>query len=130
VLRVAGLVALLSRPALNELYLLGVSYVVLATFLALEVTLATSTPPRAPSTGVGAAMFFIYLTYSLLPIRLLEAVGAGVVLSAAQLACVIYLHHEDAIWRQVSEVQTKMADETRILRLSTGRSCMQMRRAL
>jgi hypothetical protein len=49
-------------------------------------------------------MFFIYLTYSLLPIRLLEAVGAGIVLSAAQLACVLYLHHEDAVWRQVSEV--------------------------
>jgi adenylate cyclase 5 len=107
-------VALLSRPALNELYLLGVSYVVVATFLALEVTLATSTPPRAPSTGVGAAMFFIYLTYSLLPIRLLEAVGAGVVLSAAQLACAIYLHHDDAVWRQVSEAQAKVADKTRI----------------
>jgi adenylate cyclase 5 len=98
-------VAVLSRPALNELYLLGVSYVVVATFLALEVTLATSTRPRAPSTGVGAAMFFIYLTYSLLPIRLQEAVGAGIVLSAAQLACVLYIHYEDAVWRQVSRMR-------------------------
>jgi adenylate cyclase 5 len=95
---------LLSRPALNELYLLGVSYVVVATFLALEVTLAISTRPRAPSTGVGAAMFFIYLTYSLLPIRLQEAVGSGVVLSVAQLACVLYLHREETTWRQVSRV--------------------------
>jgi adenylate cyclase 5 len=102
-----GLVALLSRPALNELYLLGVSYVVVATFLALEVALATSTQPRAPSTGIGAAMFFIYLTYSLLPIRLQEAVGAGILLSVAQLACVLYLHHEDAVWRQVSEVAVR-----------------------
>lgn len=97
----AGLVMLLSRPALNELYLLGVSYVVVATFLALEVTLAISTRPRAPSTGVGAAMFFIYLTYSLLPIRLQEAVGSGVVLSVAQLACVLYLHREETTWRQM-----------------------------
>ena len=95
---------MLSRPALNELYLLAVSYVVVATFLALEVTLAISTRPRAASTGVGAAMFFIYLTYSLLPIRLQEAVGSGVVLSVAQLACVLYLHHEDAVWRQVSKL--------------------------
>ncbi|XP_069690634.1 adenylate cyclase type 6 isoform X2 [Periplaneta americana] len=97
----AGLVAVLSRPALNELYLLGVSYVVVATFLALEVTLATATRPRAPSTGVGASMFFIYLTYSLLPIRLQEAVGAGTVLSVAHVACILYLHHDDPIWRQV-----------------------------
>ncbi|KDR18711.1 Adenylate cyclase type 5, partial [Zootermopsis nevadensis] len=97
----AVLVAVLSRPALNELYLLGVSYVVLATFLAVEVTLATYTRPRSPSTGVGAAMFFIYLTYSLLPIRLQEAVGAGIVLSVAQIACVLYVNYEDAVWRQV-----------------------------
>lgn len=99
------LVAVLSRPALNELYLLGVSYVVLATFLAVEVTLATYTPPRSPSTGVGAAMFFIYLTYSLLPIRLQEAVGAGIVLSVAQIACVLYVNYEDAVWRQVSRTR-------------------------
>jgi hypothetical protein len=97
----AGLVVVLSRPALNEVYLLGVSYVVVATFLALEVTLTIYTSPRAPSTGVGAAMFFIYLTYSLLPIRLQEAVGSGVLLSIAQLACVLYLS-EDTIWKQVS----------------------------
>jgi hypothetical protein len=100
----AGLVVVLSRPALNEVYLLGVSYVVVATFLAIEVTLAVYTPPRAPSTGVGAAMFFIYLTYSLLPIRLQEAVGSGVVLSVAQLACVLFLNREDTVWRQVSTV--------------------------
>ena len=104
----AGLVVVLSRPALNEVYLLGVSYVVVATFLALEVTLAVYTLPRAPSTGVGAAMFFIYLTYSLLPIRLQEAVGSGVVLSIAQLACVLYLHHEGTVWRQVSTVTIRL----------------------
>jgi len=105
----AGLVVVLSRPALNEVYLLGVSYVVVATFLALEVTLAVYTRPRAPSTGVGAAMFFIYLTYSLLPIRLQEAVGSGVVLSIAQMACVLYLHREDTVWRQVSTVTTRLS---------------------
>jgi hypothetical protein len=79
-----------------------------ATFLALEVTLAVYTRPRAPSTGVGAAMFFIYLTYSLLPIRLQEAVGSGVVLSIAQLACMLYLHREDTVWRQVSTVTIRL----------------------
>ena len=93
----AGLVAVLSRPALNELYLLGVSYVVVGSFLALEVTLAIYT---LPPTGMCAAMFFIYLTYSLLPIRLQEAVGAGLMLSVAQVVCVLTLHHQ--VWTQVT----------------------------
>ena len=92
----AGLIAVLSRPALNELYLLGVSYVVVGSFLALEITLGIYTQPP---TGMGAAMFFIYLTYSLLPIRLQEAVGAGLMQSAAQLVCVLALHHQ--VWTQV-----------------------------
>ncbi|XP_054271943.1 adenylate cyclase type 6 [Macrosteles quadrilineatus] len=85
VLVYAGLVAVLSRPALNELYLIGVSYVIMATFLTLELSLSVSLSP------VWATMFFIYVTYALLPIRLQEAVAAGVVLSLAHLLCSVYL---------------------------------------
>nr|CAD7257001.1 unnamed protein product [Timema shepardi] len=90
-----GLMAILSRPALNELYLLGVSYVVLATFLALEMTLTSANERRTPSTGVWAAMFFIYLTYALLPIRLQEAAGAGTLLGVSQVVLSAYLNVEN-----------------------------------
>lgn len=80
-----GLVGVLSRPALNELYLIGVSYVIMATFLTLELSLSVSLSP------VWATMFFIYFTYALLPIRLQEAVLAGVTLSLAHLVCTLYL---------------------------------------
>uniref|UniRef100_A0A1B6DUR8 adenylate cyclase n=1 Tax=Clastoptera arizonana TaxID=38151 RepID=A0A1B6DUR8_9HEMI len=80
----AGLVAVLTRPALNELYLLGVSYVIMATFLTLEISLSVTLSP------VWATMFFIYVTYALLPIRLQDAVAAGVVLALAHLLCTAY----------------------------------------
>ncbi|KAG8242420.1 Adenylate cyclase type 5 [Homalodisca vitripennis] len=85
VLVYAGLVGVLSRPALNELYLIGVSYVIMATFLILELSLSVSLSP------VWATMFFIYVTYALLPIRLQEAVAAGVVLSLSHLLCTMYM---------------------------------------
>nr|CAD7456729.1 unnamed protein product [Timema tahoe] len=98
-----GLMAILSRPALNELYLLGVSYVVLATFLALEMTLTSANERRTPSTGVWAAMFFIYLTYALLPIRLQEAAGAGTLLGVSQVVLSAYLNVENRhLLRQLS----------------------------
>nr|CAD7440030.1 unnamed protein product [Timema bartmani] len=100
-----GLMAILSRPALNELYLLGVSYVVLATFLALEMTLTSANERRTPSTGVWAAMFFIYLTYALLPIRLQEAAGAGTLLGVSQVVLSAYLNVENRhLLRQVRAV--------------------------
>lgn len=37
---VAGLLACLTRPAMNEIYLLTISYVVLVTFLLVELALA------------------------------------------------------------------------------------------
>lgn len=40
VLCVAGLLACLTRPAMNEIYLLTISYVVLVTFLLVELALA------------------------------------------------------------------------------------------
>lgn len=42
----AGLLACLSRPAINEIYLLTISYVVLGTFLLIELSLDTTTVLR------------------------------------------------------------------------------------
>nr|CAD7425136.1 unnamed protein product [Timema monikensis] len=105
--------AILSRPALNELYLLGVSYVVLATFLALEMTLTSANERRTPSTGVWAAMFFIYLTYALLPIRLQEAAGAGTLLGVSQVVLSAYLNVENRhLLRQVRTVIWLQLEQT------------------
>ena len=88
--------AILTRPALNEVYLIAVSYVVLATFLALEIALCTTVLPITHNDevqGLWAAIFFTYTTYALLPIRLQEAIGAGCVLGLAHLMCVLSFGH-------------------------------------
>lgn len=77
-----ALIAILIRPAQNEMYLLWVSYGILCTFLLLELLLSSlSDTPLV----MAPAMLFTYITYSLLPVRLQQAVIAGVILSATQL---------------------------------------------
>lgn len=93
----AGLVAVLARPALNELYLIGVSYVIMATFLTLELSLSVALSP------VWATMFFIYVTYALLPIRLQEAVAAGIILALAHILCTAYTTtSHTGYWRELA----------------------------
>lgn len=92
----------LSRPAMNEVYLVVISYIVLVTFLAMEVCLSVWAGGRRPLCGTAASLAFTYLTYCLLPIRLREALFAGLVLSAVQLNCLLYwTDPNDWLWTQV-----------------------------
>ncbi|XP_026465625.1 adenylate cyclase type 5-like [Ctenocephalides felis] len=90
-----GLMAVLSRPALNEIHLLAVSYVVLVTFLGLEICLALTAAPRRISSGASSTLVFVYLTYAVLPVRLREAVLAGILLSGAHLWAAICMNLND-----------------------------------
>ncbi|XP_067217239.1 adenylate cyclase type 6 isoform X2 [Linepithema humile] len=112
----AVLVAAISRPGMNEIWLAGVSGAVLVTLLALQVTLSfhlaslhedpetsddsSSSRSSNPHTGgpVAAALavcFFIYMAYALLPIRLRHACIAGIVFSAAHLIGAFLLYRQD-----------------------------------
>ncbi|XP_049884907.1 adenylate cyclase type 6 [Pectinophora gossypiella] len=81
----ACLLACLSRPAMNEIYLLTISYVVLVTFLLIELSLAGSAVLRSVGVGAGACALFTYLTYATLPVRLHEATAGGLALAAVNL---------------------------------------------
>ncbi|XP_061719175.1 adenylate cyclase type 5-like isoform X2 [Cydia pomonella] len=87
----ACLLLCLSRPAINEIYLLTISYVVLATFLLIELAVVGTSCVRSMSIGAGACVLFTYLTYATLPVRLHEASVAGVLLAAVNLAGNLYL---------------------------------------
>ncbi|XP_065217614.1 adenylate cyclase type 5 isoform X2 [Planococcus citri] len=84
----AVLVGVLIRPAQNEMYLLWVSYAILLTFLLLELLLSFLNDTRLV---MAPAMLFTYITYSLLPVRLQQAVTAGIILSATQLLAAFFL---------------------------------------
>jgi len=110
------LVAAISRPGMNEIWLAGVSGAVLVTLLALQVTLSfhlvnlhedpeTSGDPSSsrsnnlhtggPLAAASAVCFFIYMAYALLPIRLRHACIAGIVFSVAHLIGIFLLYRQD-----------------------------------
>ncbi|XP_020289621.1 adenylate cyclase type 5 isoform X2 [Pseudomyrmex gracilis] len=110
----AVLVAAISRPGMNEIWLAGVSGAVLVTLLALQVTLSIHLAPLSevgrdsPSakqqeqfrTGgpLAAALvvcFFIYMAYALLPIRLRHACIAGIIFSVVHLIGALILYPQD-----------------------------------
>ncbi|XP_043290086.1 adenylate cyclase type 6 isoform X1 [Venturia canescens] len=116
----AVLVAAISRPGMNEVWLAGISGAILMTLLALQVTLSihlasltdideiddgdessmmtsetsTNKDPRTggPLAAAWAVCFFIYMSYALLPIRLRHACIAGIIFSIAHLVGVLLLY--------------------------------------
>lgn len=63
----------------SEKYLVYISYILAATFLLAEISLSRNSP------HIWYTVVFIYITYALLPIRLLDATVAGIMLSFVQL---------------------------------------------
>ncbi|KOX73401.1 hypothetical protein WN51_14447 [Melipona quadrifasciata] len=95
----SALVAAISRPGMNEIWLAGVSGIVLVTLLALQVALnihlafeSREYQSGGPLAAAWAVCFFIYMAYALLPIRLRHACIAGIIFSLAHLigAFVLY----------------------------------------
>ncbi|XP_032667215.1 adenylate cyclase type 5 isoform X2 [Odontomachus brunneus] len=106
----AVLVAAISRPGMNEIWLAGISGAVLVTLLALQVTLSVHlaylhgdphlrskelSQTGGPLAAALAVCFFIYMAYALLPIRLRHACIAGVVFSVAHLVGAFLLYPQD-----------------------------------
>ncbi|XP_065744335.1 adenylate cyclase type 6 isoform X2 [Phocoena phocoena] len=79
-----------------------VSYVVLGILAAVQVGGALTASPRSPSVGLWCPMFFVYITYTLLPIRMRAAVFSGLGLSTLHLILAWQLNRGDAfLWKQL-----------------------------
>lgn len=99
---------------MNEVWLAGISGAILATLLALQVSLGlllaspsdqdSNSSLGGPLATAWAACFFIYAAYALLPIRLRHACIAGVLFSVAHFVSVLLLfqHEYPAFVAQVS----------------------------
>ncbi|XP_017784775.1 PREDICTED: adenylate cyclase type 6 isoform X2 [Nicrophorus vespilloides] len=85
------LLAVLSKPAMNEVYLIIISYFVLLTFLTLEVCISVFSGVQRPLIGTVSALTCTYLTYALLPICLKDALIAGTILAFAHLMGLAYI---------------------------------------
>ncbi|KAK2168998.1 hypothetical protein NP493_1209g00039 [Ridgeia piscesae] len=89
-------------PSFNQVHLFVVCYSSLA-LLGVVVLVACVVPDtQTASEGVWSCVFFIYLIYSLLPIRMRHSVLAGVSLALLHTVCsaIIYQGHSYA-WRQL-----------------------------
>ncbi|XP_055438344.1 adenylate cyclase type 6 isoform X4 [Bubalus kerabau] len=79
-----------------------VSYVVLGILAAVQVGGALAADPRSPSAGLWCPVFFVYITYTLLPIRMRAAVFSGLGLSTLHLVLAWQLNRGDAfLWKQL-----------------------------
>ncbi|XP_030561165.1 adenylate cyclase type 6 [Drosophila novamexicana] len=81
----AFLLCMLSKPAMNEIFLVLVSYVILGTFLAIEIAVSYAVQPSKSFNGSACCIVLIYMTYTMLPLRLRESLIGGMLLSGTHL---------------------------------------------
>lgn len=97
-----GLELLVTRSFLNEVYLIVFSYIILASFVGTELVLALDQARKSAVAGAWSTVFFIYITYTFLPLHVRESCICGCLLGVTQLACALSLNFEDTnLWKQV-----------------------------
>lgn len=80
-----------------------VSYLVVAVLVVVQAFGVFMVEPRSASEGVWTSVFFVYIIYTLLPVRMTAAVLCGMALSSIHLITAWQLNQEDSfLWKQVS----------------------------
>ncbi|KAF6117259.1 adenylate cyclase 6 [Phyllostomus discolor] len=96
------LMVVCNRHSFHQDSMWVVSYVVLGILAAVQVGGALAANPHSPSTGLWCPVFFVYITYTLLPIRMRAAVFSGLGLSTLHLILAWQLNRGDAfLWKQL-----------------------------
>ncbi|XP_055976098.1 adenylate cyclase type 6 isoform X2 [Sorex fumeus] len=97
-----ALMVVCNRHSFRQDSMWVVSYVVLGILALVQVGGALAADPRSPSAGLWGPVFFVYITYTLLPIRMRAAVFSGLGLSALHLILAWQLNRGDAfLWKQL-----------------------------
>uniref|UniRef100_A0A8C9TXN4 Adenylate cyclase type 6 n=1 Tax=Scleropages formosus TaxID=113540 RepID=A0A8C9TXN4_SCLFO len=98
-----AMMAVCNRNGFHQDYMWIVSYLVIAVLVVVQVFGVLKVAPRSASEGVWWSVFFIYIIYTLLPVRMRAAVLSGAVLSSIHLVTAWRLNVGDAfLWRQLS----------------------------
>nr|XP_020742614.1 adenylate cyclase type 6 isoform X2 [Odocoileus virginianus texanus] len=97
-----ALMVVCNRHSFRQDAMWVVSYVVLGILAAVQVGGALAANPHSPSAGLWCPVFFVYITYTLLPIRMRAAVFSGLGLSTLHLILAWQLNRGDAfLWKQL-----------------------------
>ncbi|XP_023223232.1 adenylate cyclase type 5-like [Centruroides sculpturatus] len=86
----------------NQIYLLVFSYTILTSFFGFVILLAVNSGTCVPTSGIWCAVFFVYLTYTLLPVRIQECITCSILLCVIQIACALGMNYENPfLWKQL-----------------------------
>ncbi|XP_074031127.1 adenylate cyclase type 6 isoform X2 [Leptinotarsa decemlineata] len=85
------LLSIVSRPAMNEVYLIIISYFILVTFVTLKICISFFFGDKRPLLGTTFALASTYLTYALMPNRLKDALLSGSILAATEIVLLVYV---------------------------------------
>ncbi|XP_069347271.1 adenylate cyclase type 6 isoform X2 [Eulemur rufifrons] len=97
-----ALMVVCNRHSFRQDSMWVVSYVVLGILAAVQVGGALAANPHSPSAGLWCPVFFVYIIYTLLPIRMRAAVLSGLGLSTLHLILAWQLNRGDAfLWKQL-----------------------------
>ncbi|XP_072512663.1 adenylate cyclase type 6 [Salminus brasiliensis] len=98
-----GLMVVCNRNGFHQDYMWMVSYLVIGMLIAVQVFGVLMVAPRSASEGIWWSVFFIYIIYTLLPVRMRAAVLSGGVLSSIHLLTTWRFNQEDEfLWKQLS----------------------------
>uniref|UniRef100_A0A3B5LYI5 Adenylate cyclase type 6 n=1 Tax=Xiphophorus couchianus TaxID=32473 RepID=A0A3B5LYI5_9TELE len=98
-----ALMVVCNRNGFHQDYMWMVSYLVIGVLLSVQVFGVFMVAPRSASEGIWWSVFFIYIIYTLLPVRMRAAVLSGAVLSIIHVVTTWQMNQEDKfLWKQVS----------------------------
>lgn len=107
-LLVAVLIALAvigQRPTFSPRQLHAVCLTMLVIMLFLSLLVTALAQPRTSSAGLATNIFLIYMTYTLLPVRMRLSVLAGSGLALTHVICTTAINHDDDfLWKQVRQI--------------------------
>uniref|UniRef100_A0A3Q2FHX3 Adenylate cyclase type 6 n=1 Tax=Cyprinodon variegatus TaxID=28743 RepID=A0A3Q2FHX3_CYPVA len=97
-----ALMVVCNRNGFHQDYMWIVSYLVIGILIVLQVFGVLMVFPRSASEGIWWTVFFIYIIYTLLPVRMRAAVLSGTVLSTIHVVTAWQLNKEDKfIFKQI-----------------------------
>uniref|UniRef100_A0A8C2ZCP1 Adenylate cyclase type 6 n=1 Tax=Cyclopterus lumpus TaxID=8103 RepID=A0A8C2ZCP1_CYCLU len=98
-----ALMVVCNRNGFHQDYMWMVSYLVIGVLLSVQVFGVLMVAPRSASEGIWWSVFFIYIIYTLLPVRMRAAVVSGALLSIIHVVTSWQINQEDQfLWKQVS----------------------------
>lgn len=93
-----------NRNGFHQDYMWIVSYLVIGVLIVVQVFGVLMVYPRSASEGIWWTVFFIYIIYTLLPVRMRAAVLSGAVLSTIHIVTAWQVNKDDKfILKQVSD---------------------------